>query len=222
MSVQLVVFDIAGTTIADRGEVMAAFAAAVAAHRLPADAAFIHARRGLPKRQVLAELVTARDGSPQPAAAERAYETFRQTLDFRYRHDGVAAISGAAQTFATLQERGFKVALNTGFDREIAELLLNAVGWLDGRLDAVVCGDEVEHGRPAPDLIYEAMRRCGVADPGAVVVVGDTPADLEAGHAAGVAQVIGVLSGAHDAESLGQHAPSRLIASVADLVELLA
>ena len=214
---KLVIFDIAGTTIADRGEVAEAFKRTLATHHLPADDNYIQSRRGQSKLVILSDLVRMRDGAVDEAEVQRACETFYQSLRELWREHGVEPIPGAAETFAWLHERDFQVALTTGFDRGITELLLKSVGWDDGRLDAVVTGDDVAAGRPAPDLIHEAMRRCGVEESTQVMVVGDTPADLQAGHNAGVGAVIGVLSGAHGAESLGQHRPTRLIGSVAEL-----
>ena len=61
------------------------------------------------------------------------------------------------QTFAWLRKQGVQVALNTGFDREITDLLLDALRWRSGVVDAVACGDEVRRGRPAPHLIFRCM-----------------------------------------------------------------
>ena len=55
------------------------------------------------------------------------------------------------------------------------------------------------------------MARLGVDDPRAVVVVGDTVSDLEAGHAAGAGAVVGVLSGAHDEATLAAASPTAII-----------
>jgi phosphoglycolate phosphatase-like HAD superfamily hydrolase len=65
------------------------------------------------------------------------------------------------------------------------------------------------------------MRRLGVEDPGAVVVVGDTVSDLEAGTAAGAGAVVGVLSGAHDEAMLGAAPHTAILDDVTGLVELL-
>ena len=51
-------------------------------------------------------------------------------------------------------------------------------------------------------MIFGAMDRLGVPDPAAVVVVGDTLSDLEAGARAGAGAVIGVLTGAHSRATL--------------------
>ena len=112
------------------------------------------------------------------------------------------------------------MALNTGFDRMIAYLILEAVGWQTA-VDAVVCGDDVALGRPAPDLIFKAMERSGVADAGRVMTVGDTVLDLRAGKNAGAGWVIGGLSGAPRREQLEVEPHDHLISSVAKLPVLV-
>ena len=57
----------------------------------------------------------------------------------------------------------FKVALDTGFTRAIADVILARLGWDSTVVDASVASDEVERGRPYPDLIYRAMASTGVA-----------------------------------------------------------
>ena len=76
-------------------------------------------------------------------------------------------------------------------------------------------------GRPAPDLILGAMARLGVEDPGAVVVVGDTVSDLEAGTAAGAGAVVGVLSGAHDEATLAAAPHTAILPDITGLIGLL-
>ena len=73
-------------------------------------------------------------------------------------------VGGAVEAFFGLRERGVKVALTTGFDRDTTTLLLSALGWLKNTVDAIVCGDDVVHGRPEPDLILRAMAHVGVSD----------------------------------------------------------
>lgn len=215
---ELVVFDLAGTTVDDRGQVPAAFAAALRAHGVAATAADVEAIRGASKREAFAHLL-ARDGGNEGLAVrvDAAYATFQQELRERFARAGVGAVPGATGTFAWLRGRGVRLALNTGFDRDITRLLLAALGWLDGVADAIVCVDDVAAGRPAPDLILAAMARTGVADPRRVANVGDTTLDLEAAARAGVGWSFGVLSGAHRRERLERSPHTRLLGSVADL-----
>jgi len=159
---ELVVFDMAGTTVEDRGEVPAAFVAALAGQGIEVTSEQIKSVRGSSKRQALRQFIPA--GPAQAQLADEAYAAFQAHLAHRYTTEGVRAIAGAPDVFRALRERGVRVALNTGFDREITELLLGALGWNNGLVDAVVCGDEVTQGRPAPYLIFRAMERTGASD----------------------------------------------------------
>jgi phosphonatase-like hydrolase len=126
------------------------------------------------------------------------------------RANGVRSIDGAEQVFSQLRAAGVHVALNT-------DLLLTALGWLAGTRDAVICGDDVPQGRPAPYLIFRAMEATGATSVHRVANVGDTSLDLQAGHNAAVRWNIGVLSGAHSRQILEQARHTQLLPSVADL-----
>jgi phosphoglycolate phosphatase-like HAD superfamily hydrolase len=65
------------------------------------------------------------------------------------------------------------------------------------------------------------MEATGVQDVRQVLNVGDTPLDLQSGTNAGVRGVVGVLTGAHDLESLGREPHTHIIASIAELPELI-
>jgi phosphonatase-like hydrolase len=217
-SVELVIFDLAGTTVEDRGEVAAAFASALAEHGIGLSTEQLQSVRGRSKREAILHLVPA--GPERAARAASIYECFRDQLAQRYRLDGVHPVAGAEATFRTLRDRGVRVALNTGFDRETTALLIDALGWRGDWLSAVVCGDDVSQGRPAPYLIFRAMEVAGATSVQRVATVGDTILDLHAGHNAGVKWNIGVLSGAHNRSMLEAAPHTRLITSVAELPEL--
>lgn len=215
----LVVFDMAGTTVQDDGQVAAAFAAALAEHGGPAGADLIRSVRGRSKREAFRALLPA--GPAGDRRAEQAYAAFLAGLSRRYA-DTARAVPGAAEVFARLRARGIRVALNTGFERDTAQMLLDALGWGRGVVDAVVCGDEVPQGRPAPYMIFRCMEATGTLGVDSVANVGDTTMDLQAGRNAGVRCNIGVLSGAHNRAQLSAEPHTHLIGSVAELPALLA
>lgn len=215
---ELVVFDMAGTTIEDRGQVPDAFTSALAAHGIALTPAQIRSVRGASKRQAIRQLIGA--GADRAQRVDEIYGTFCAILAQRYADEGVRPIAGAVPAFRALRARGVKVALNTGFDRGTTDLLLKALGWTTGVVDAVVCGDDVSQGRPMPYLIYRAMEATGASGVHAVASVGDTALDLHAGHNAGVRWNIGVLSGAHDRQTLERAPHTHLLPSVAGLVAL--
>src|SRR5204863_826165 len=96
------------------------------------------------------------------------------------------------------------------------------LGWNAGSLlDATVASDEVEHGRPHADLVIRAMSLTGVTEPKKVAKVGDTPSDLQEGHAAGCGLVVGVTNGTHTREELLAHFHTHLISSLRELPALV-
>jgi len=218
----LAVFDMAGTTVRDTGVVPAAFSAALAGFGLSASADQLTAVRGVSKRDAIAHLVRDRAAETGDASmAERVYSAFRAELARGFGGGGVSPVPGAEPLFAWLRSRGVKVALNTGFDRDTQALVLDALGWRGGMVDAIVCGDDVTLGRPAPYMIFRAMELTGTLAVSSVLNVGDTAVDLEAGHHAGCGLNIGVCSGAHSRERLARAPHTALIDSVADLRERL-
>ena len=220
--VDLVIFDLAGTTVDDGGAVLAAFRAALARFAVPFEEAELQAVRGANKLQVFRQFATQAFG-PGPEAvrvAREAHAAFNEELLHEYRTGALETVEGTEATFTALREQGIKLATNTGFGRDIAETVLSRLGWRS-LLDAEVCGDDVPAGRPAPYMIYLAMERAGVTDVRRVVAVGDTPLDLQAGCRAGCGGVVGVLTGTHGIETLGATRHTHIIPSVAALPDLL-
>jgi len=216
--IRLVVFDMAGTTVNDDGQVAAAFTAALAEHGVAPTPEQLRDVRGASKREAVRRFLP--DGPDQAGRAERAYALFREHLAAGYRHGGVTPVNGAESVFRWLRDRRIAVALNTGFDRDLTTKLLAGLGWNSAVVNAVVCGDEVRQGRPAPFLIFHAMEAMGVASVGQVAAVGDTVLDLEAGANAGVRWNVGVLSGAHERAMLEQAPHTHLLRSVVELPSL--
>lgn len=215
--IELVVCDMAGTTVRDAGQVPQAFTSALAAHGIDVTPQAINSLRGASKRLAILNLIP--DGPDRERLAEQVYSTFVQHLAAVF-NGTVEPVPGARDMIDTLRARGVRVALNTGFDRETTQLLLEALRWREGVVDAVVCGDEVKLGRPAPYMIFHCMEATGVSNVRHVANVGDTVLDLQSGHNAGVAFNIGVLSGAHGRDQMQAMPHSHLLDSVAALPKL--
>lgn len=216
---KLVVFDLAGTTVKDNGQVTGAFAAALAPHGIAVTPEQLAGVRGASKREAVLGFIP--DGPDRSQRAQIVYTSFREHLTQRYRTGGVEPVEGVEEIFRRLRDKSVCVALNTGFDRDVTELLLSALRWDQAMVDAVVCGDEVQEGRPAPFLIFRAMEKTRTMSVHEVANVGDTVLDLAAGHNAGVRWNVGVLSGAHDRRRLEAAPHTHLIGSVADLFSAL-
>ena len=219
MQPSLAVLDPAGTTVAATDEVAGALHHVLEAAGFAPAADAVAAVRGRHERDAIREMVRrAAPGAPVPdALVDDLHAAFRRRLLACNADTPAGPIPGAEATLRWLAARVVRVVLTTGFDRALADAVLAPLGWGPALVAAVVCADHVPRGRPTPDMIHHAMQLAGVADPAAVLVVGDTVADLQAGRAAGAAHVIAVLSGAGDRTALAAERPTAILGSVAEL-----
>jgi phosphonatase-like hydrolase len=217
---ELACLDMAGTTVRDDGAVEDAFDEALAAvgvtegtpqyeeaHR------FVRQTMGWSKADVFAKLLDADDAGTATARFASAYEAIVAA-------GKVEPIVGAPELLRALRARDVRICLTTGFAPSTRDALLDALGWRDD-IDLALSPADVGRGRPAPDLVLGAMARLGIDDPGAVVVVGDTVSDLQAGAAAGARAVIGVLTGAHDEATLAAVPHTAILPDITGLIGLL-
>lgn len=220
--IELVALDIAGTTVDDHGGVYEALLLAVRTTGAACTPSDVERWMGADKRVALHALAELGGIELDGAGVEQAYSAFSEILAAQYRAHPPVPIRGAPAALSAVRERGIKAALTTGFARDVAYPLLESIGWEvgGGAIDALVCVDEVAHGRPAPDLIHEAMRRTAVSDPAAVLAAGDTVVDLRAARNAG-AIAVGVGTGKLGLEGLASEPHDYLIDSVADLPALI-
>jgi len=104
-------------------------------------------------------------------------------------------IEGAAESANQLREMGIKLAATTGYNREMMDIVLDALKSQGLEFDVSCCAAEVPAGRPAPWMIYRCMEASGVYPVSAVINFGDTVADVASGKNAGVFSVGVVRSG---------------------------
>lgn len=219
--IALAVLDMAGTTVADDGAVIAAFDDAATAVGLPATGPERdNARRYVLDTMGQSKIVVFRAlfGSEHKAAeANAAFESAYE----RYVDEGaITPIPGAAEAIAKLRAGGIKVALTTGFSRSTQRRVLTSLDWTEVA-DLVLAPADAGRGRPYPDLVLTALLRAEVDDVRRVAVVGDTASDITSGLRAGAAIVAGTLTGAHNAQTLREAGATHLLDTVAELPDLL-
>ena len=222
MTIRLVSLDMAGTTIDEGGAVYDVLERSVAeAIGRPVPAEVLARWTGTGKRQAIHGLLT--ELGDDPSKTDDVFATFSKRLDEAYSATPATLFPGVREAVAELRARGVRVALQTGYTLDVAQSLLDVVGWSVGvDLDALATADDVTVSRPAPYLVFRTMEATGVEGVSEVLVAGDTPNDLGAGCNAGARYVVGVLTGASDALALGRHPHTHVLPSVADLPVLLA
>ncbi|WP_137844758.1 phosphonatase-like hydrolase [Microbacterium sp. 2FI] len=218
---ELVVLDMAGTTVRDDGIVERAFERAAATTgvgaQLPDGYALDYVRATMGQSKI--EVFTHLAGGDR-AKAEEATAAFEAAYEALIAEEGVEAIPGAAETLHILRDRGIRIVFTTGFSPVTRDAILDALDW-HGLADTALSPADVGRGRPAPDLVLAAAIRARVSSMSAVVVVGDTASDVASGLAARAGLVVGVLTGAHDEATLSAAGAHAVIASVRGLPELL-
>jgi phosphonatase-like hydrolase len=222
MGIRLVIFDMAGTTINDDDGVNRCVRAALENVGVRVTREEVNAVMGIPKPEALRRLLEGAARAELLTELDAIHEDFVGRMIAFYQTDpSVHEIAGAADVFRKLRTAGIKVGLDTGFTRDIAEVVLERLGWNQGVVDVTVTSDEVARGRPHPDMVVHAMRACGIDDAKQVAKVGDTPADLEEGTSAGCGMVVGVTAGSHTREELARCKHTHLIGTVAELPKVL-
>jgi phosphoglycolate phosphatase len=213
--------DMAGTTVADDGSVLAAFTAAVAGHGLVPGApgydaafAYVHATMGQSKIEVFRHLLGADD------AAQRANSVFEASYGDAVRAGLVKPLPGAPETITALRAAGIKVCLATGFAPPTRDALLDALGWRP-LIDLALSPADAGRGRPWPDLPLTALLRLGGGAVSELLVAGDTASDVEAGLRAGAGLVAGVLTGSASREELEKAGAPHILDAITGLLPLL-
>jgi phosphonoacetaldehyde hydrolase len=105
-------------------------------------------------------------------------------IDVLPRYSNVLA--GVPEVVAELRHRGIRIGVSTGYDRQMLNIVLAKAAEGGFVPDASICAAEVPEGRPAPWMNLRLMEQLDVYPPAAVVCIGDTLADIEAGLNTGV------------------------------------
>lgn len=221
--IELVVLDMAGTTVDEHGDVYRALEGSVTATGATVSAEDLQTWMGADKTEAIAALLELGGVTATPELVARQFDLFRALLAEAYAKNPPVALPGVETALKTLKSRGIKIGLTTGFSRDVAAPILETLGWGIGEgqlLDAVVTSDEVAAGRPAPYMIHRVMEATGVHHVRNVVAGGDTVVDLQAGTNAGVL-TLGVLTGALNRAQLEEHPHDWVLDGVADLPSVI-
>lgn len=122
------------------------------------------------------------------------------------------------ETIERLHQRGISMAMASNNARAVVVPMIERLGLLK-YMDTVVCIDDVERGKPAPDIALEAIRRIG-STPEQTLIVGDTAFDVGMGTAAGIA-VCGVTHGDNTQGKLMEAGASYIINSFDELLKII-
>lgn len=102
---------------------------------------------------------------------------------------GVPLMKGARQLLYYLHEANIHTCIGTTTNRRNAMIMLEADDLLKD-FEAIVCGDEVEHGKPAPDIYLKCLSKYPDVDKSEVLIFEDGEAGGKAAIGSGARLVL--------------------------------
>jgi len=148
---------------------------------------------------------------------------FQQRWSQLWREDveafGIPLKPGLMELLDHLAVRNFPVAIATSSHQEYAASSLRAAKLDVRRFAHIVSGDQVENGKPAPDIYLEAARRLGV-NPAHSLAIEDSDAGILSASAAGMIPVM--VPDIKPPSASAREAAFRVVTSLHDVVALLA
>jgi len=204
-----VVFDLDGTLVDSRRDIVRAVEVALSEHGVaPPPPDVIAGFVGDGARLLVARALAL------PADERRVDAVLATFLAYYEAHpvEETTPMPGALATLTALA--GVPLAVCTNKPRKIADLVLARLE-LSDRFTAVVGGGDTPRGKPDPEPLRCIAKRLGTSA-SRLVIVGDGVQDVACGRAAG-AFTIAVLGGFGTAEALAAAGPYRVIPSLSEL-----
>lgn len=211
MRYQTVLFDLDGTLI-DSGPLILA--------------SFRHATRSVLDRTIPAEELMAGVGGHGIEAQMRVFDEDRvdelvrvyREHNQRVYHD-VRAFDGIPAVLERLHAQGRTMGVVTVKSRPTVDVTFQVLP-LGGYFETVVAAEDTVRHKPDPEPLRLALDRLG-ADAGSAVYVGDSPFDIRAAKAAGMASVAVGWGGIHPLARLEAERPDLVVDEPAQLVDVL-
>ncbi len=209
-NVNLLVFDMAGTTVNEGGIVYETLFHTIYDYGLDVKREDIYKWHGLNKFEVLDSYLYKNDFNNyyinyeiiDPIQKE-LHSNFKNNLQDRYFFSDTISLidEHLPELFNEIRNKNIKIALNTGYPEEIQKLIINKLN-MNEFIDNYVSSEEVMKGRPEPFMIQELMKRLNIENPKTVMKFGDTKNDVLEGLNANCLASVGVLSGAENETTL--------------------
>lgn len=148
---------------------------------------------------------------------EKALSIYRQH-HARALKTGTVFLPGAKKLLEELKAKSYTLAIASNRPTRFTHIVLKHLQ-IQNVFDYVLCGDKVEHPKPAADILENILARFSVVA-GEALYVGDMTIDVQTGHAARV-KTVAVLTGSSTAEEIAGLEPFKVVHDVYDVAGIL-
>lgn len=192
---QGVFLDIDGTLVDSNDANARAWMEALQTHGFEVNYIKLREAVGMGGDNLLPKLAHLKSDSEQGKAVS---ETRSQILKSKYLPD-LKAFPQVKELLMRLHADGYTLTVATSAKPDEAEALLALTGARD-LISEIATTEDAKNSKPDPDILHAALEKSGLS-PGDVVMLGDTPYDVEAAHKAGI-KSLGVRCGGWSAPDL--------------------
>ena len=190
-----VLLDIDGTLVDSNDANARAWMEALLAHGFEVNYIKLREAVGMGGDNLLPQVAGIDGDSPQGKAVA---ETRGEVLKSKYLPH-LQAFPQVKALLTRMRAQGLKLVVATSAKPDEADVLLKITGAAD-LIDVIATIEDAENSKPAPDILQAALKKSGLAAD-AVLMLGDTPYDVEAARKADI-RVLGVRSGGWTAPDL--------------------
>jgi phosphonatase-like hydrolase len=219
-SIRLIVCDMAGTTVNEGGIVYKTLYKTIKDYGIQIEENDISKWYGANKTEVLNHFLVhdPKFKNQSLQILPELLENFKINLKKSYFEENcLSLIDPELPTlFNTIRNSGIKIALNTGYSRDIQSGIIDKLN-MDNFVDGYISSEDVLDGRPQTYMINTLMKRFNIQNSKEVVKIGDSVNDIKEGKNARCKYSVGVLSGAETKENLVNIGADFVINSVMDL-----
>ncbi|MBU0696363.1 MAG: HAD hydrolase-like protein [Bacteroidetes bacterium] len=224
--IKLVVLDMAGTTLKDDQNVAQAFHEAMKIQGYDIPFQKINPLMGFKKTEAIMMMLKEYETESERITTtliDIIHEDFIEIMIEFYEHSSdICALPGVEETMEIIKSKGIKIGVDTGFSKQVAELIVKRLGWREkGLIDVLVGSDEVEKGRPYPYMIEKMMAELSIEKGSGIAKVGDTEVDVQEGFNAGCKYVIGITTGAYTRAELEKAKPTHIVDSFKEILPII-
>lgn len=149
---------------------------------------------------------------------DKALSIYRQH-HARALKSGTTCLPGARALIDQLKAQGYRLAIASNRPARFTHIILKHLK-IQSFFDHVICADEVEHPKPAPDMLQKILTKLSL-DPSEALYVGDMTIDVQTGHAAGI-KTVAVITGSSDREEIARLGPLKIMDNILEVVDILA
>ena len=213
---KMLICDMAGTIIHENGIVYKTLFNTIRKFKPNIKMSQIEDFHGYKKTEIIKHFLYDDCKMKDPSLLRKMNKHFNTNLKYDYLNSDIKLIHpDLCKYFNELRKDNIKIALNTGYNKEIQDILIYKLN-LKYCIDDSISSSEVNMGRPSPHMIYDLMDRNNIIRPEQVIKIGDTRVDILEGKNAGC-RTVGVLTGADSREKLEKNKPDFIVDNIVDI-----